>query len=332
MSPGGSTCSGASGMRGSGSLTQLRPERMHSYISDDGTASDDFPKRAYSVGSNPVKSRTSGRVNEHTGYMDMSGSGHNTRGALDSSRDKSSSAPHLGNEDRSNRALSDLFMELDFYSMDDWKDSFRPRTGSAGGRDKMRPRTGSAGNRDSMRPRTGSAGNRESMRPRTGSGGGHDMRGDMRPRTSSGGIHDMPRPRTSSHGQQDLRKRTGSFGREGQQSMNRPGGSRQSDHRPRTATICQDSFRSRTSSMGTNSNEMRPRSSSYGNHHSYSGRNYRKQAARTLLQEAAARQHAGSSLGSHGSSYGSSHSSIDSLRRATSRTSQDSLRFDTFHF
>lgn len=58
MSPGSSTTSG--------SLTQLRPERGQSYIFDDAT--DGFPKRAYSVGSNPVRPKTTG----HT-YIDMTG-------------------------------------------------------------------------------------------------------------------------------------------------------------------------------------------------------------------------------------------------------------------
>ena len=57
LSPGSSTTSG--------SMTQLRPERMQSYISDD---TDSFPKRAYSVGSNPVKTRQA-----EQGYMDMTG-------------------------------------------------------------------------------------------------------------------------------------------------------------------------------------------------------------------------------------------------------------------
>ena len=51
----------------SGSLTQLREERMPgSHMFDDVT--DGLPKRAYSVGSNPVKAK-----HDVQGYVDMTG-------------------------------------------------------------------------------------------------------------------------------------------------------------------------------------------------------------------------------------------------------------------
>ena len=51
---------------------------------------------------------------------------------------KSSSAPHLGDDEQQairTGGKPDLFMELDFYSSDKWRDSFRPRTGSGGTQD-----------------------------------------------------------------------------------------------------------------------------------------------------------------------------------------------------
>ena len=62
-------------------------------------------------------------------------------GSLDknSKSTKSSSAPHLGDEEQQaiRAGAHDLFMELDFYSSEKWKEGFRPRTGS-GGPNEMR--------------------------------------------------------------------------------------------------------------------------------------------------------------------------------------------------
>ena len=56
---------------------------------------------------------------------------------------KSSSAPHLGDEEQQaiRAGAHDLFMELDFYSSDKWKEGFRPRTGSGGPQDMRSERS-----------------------------------------------------------------------------------------------------------------------------------------------------------------------------------------------
>lgn len=188
-----------------------RPDRVQSYLSDDQSSacSEDFPKRAYSVGSKPV----TGKGRNTPSYMDMSG----RHGNLDKVTQKSSSAPHLVDKDKGSAHdnprtpkelinLSaipnrDLFMEFDFYKRDGDSSSFRPRTSSAG--KEFRPRTSSIG--QEMRRRAGSFG-RDSIN-RTASIGRHD-----RQRTTSV-CQDSFRTRTSSFGScADARPRSSSFG------------------------------------------------------------------------------------------------------------------------
>lgn len=175
----------------------LRPDNVPCYVRDEGA--EDFPKRAYSVGSKPVPV-----VNKplNNSYIDMSGKSNAKKEA-----EKSSSAPHLNDDDEKKRELSDLFMELDFNrSKRDVNhkgaSEFRGRASSGGSRElrmkamsfgakeaiqrfslfsKTKP-SAAQQHSDARRPRTSTI-CQESLRPRTSSFGPSDQR----PRSSSGG-------------------------------------------------------------------------------------------------------------------------------------------------
>lgn len=176
----------------------LRPDVVQCYLRDEGT--EEFPKRAYSVGSKPVPV-----VNKplNNSYIDMSGKSSTKKEA-----EKSSSAPHLNDDDEKKRELSDLFMELDFNrSKRDVNHKgateFRGRASSGGSRElrmkamsfsakeaiqrfslfsKNKPSVATQQHTDVRRPRTSTI-CQESLRPRTSSFGPSDLR----PRSSSGG-------------------------------------------------------------------------------------------------------------------------------------------------
>lgn len=208
-------------------LIGMRLDVVQSYLrNDDGgkgssnmAGFEDFPKRAYSVGSKPTPGKT---LMGGSSYVDMSGSTAHARTAKKEA-EKSCSAPHLNDENQlpTNSGASaaaaaagevgDLFMELDFnhrkteHQVGSVKD-FRDRASSGGSKDLsnrcsrtlsysakdaltritfFRP-LGSIGAMDpsERRPRTSTI-CQESLRPRTSSFGANVD--DSRPRSSSGG-------------------------------------------------------------------------------------------------------------------------------------------------
>ncbi len=200
---------------------QLKPDKVYSYLSDDGSM-DEFPKRAYSVGSKPISVRA--KDQRVPGYMDMTGK----QGLPEKANPKSCSAPHLSDKEKSRSQphiaettpmkrggkirqmdLNDLFMELDFVKAkkDSELQGFRPRA-SSGGRD-LRIQTSTFGQESSMRHRASSFGKEGQGVSRTGSMNRQEI--TTRPRTSTI-CQDSFRSRTSSFGTNDMRPRSSSFG------------------------------------------------------------------------------------------------------------------------
>ena len=174
----------------------LRPEKVYSYLSDDsGTATpDDFPKRAYSVGSKPVMTKGKPR-NASLCEPDA----HN----LDKSVGKCNSAPHLPEDDVNAKhtsaklSNSSLHRNSSQKSMSEENSNFlMEMTFSRCFRSDSESR-GSQSSLGSCRSRNSSISN--DMRPRTASFGA-----EMRPRTSSINNADM-RPRSASQGQKTSR-------------------------------------------------------------------------------------------------------------------------------
>ena len=214
-----------------------KPDRVQSYLSDDQSM-EEFPKRAYSVGSKPaaIKNR-----NNHA-YMDMTGK----HGLLDKVNPKSSSAPHLVDKDKNlsiesaklkdyhsknSSSTKDLFMEFDFMTPKKDDSSFRPRTSSTG--KEFRPQLSSIG--QDIRRRTGSFG-KDGIN-RTASMGRHD-----RPRTATI-CQDSFRNRTSSCGSSDMRPRSSSYGNRAQRKSKSTEKGSESNSRSSSRHSSQESLR-----------------------------------------------------------------------------------------
>lgn len=214
-----------------GSGTNLRPDKAYSYLSED-VVSDEFPKRAYSVGSKPVAFRAKLLKQSYVEMHSGGSSGTGSHGSIEKVAQKCSSAPHLPDpclDPRTRRQshevrsastwggvrkedTPELFMEFDFV-----RQHYDGVTGAGG---DFRPRTSSGGPRE-LRLRASSFGHEMPLRQRLGSAS-----------TAKAMV------RTTSIGKQDY-------------------------HRNRTSTICQETLHPRTSSFGHG--DMRPRSSSYSN-------------------------------------------------------------------
>lgn len=182
-------------------LCVIRPDAVPCFIRDE--SAEDFPKRAYSVGSKPVPVPNKPLNNS---YIDMSGRSK----AKDP--EKSSSAPHLNDDDEKKKELSDLFMELDFNRGK--RDSGHKDQLSRG--KEFRERASSGGSRE-LRMKAMSFSTKEAIqrfslfgRNKTTTVGGQHADG-RRARTSTI-CQESLRPRTSSFGPSDLRPRSSSGG------------------------------------------------------------------------------------------------------------------------
>lgn len=174
----------------------LRPDNVPCYVRDEGA--EEFPKRAYSVGSKPVPV-----VNKplNSSYIDMSGKSNAKKEA-----EKSSSAPHLNDDDEKKRELSDLFMELDFNRS---KRDVNPK-----GTNEFRGRASSGGSRE-LRMKAMSFGAKEAIQR-------FSLFSKTKP--SAAQHSDARRPRTSTICQESLRPRTSSFGPSDQRPRSSSGG------------------------------------------------------------------------------------------------------------
>lgn len=183
-------------------LSVIRPDVVPCYVRDE--SAEDFPKRAYSVGSKPVPVPNKPLNNS---YIDMSGRSK----AKDP--EKSSSAPHLNDDDEKKKELSDLFMELDFNR---GKRDVGHKDQILRGKE-FRERASSGGSRD-LRMKAMSFSTKEAIqrlsifgRNKTAAVIGGQHADGRRARTSTI-CQESLRPRTSSFGPSDLRPRSSSGG------------------------------------------------------------------------------------------------------------------------
>jgi len=205
------------------SVPRPRLDTVHSYLREDDAQGEQFPVRAYSVGSKPV--------NQH--YLDMTGRKGKLKdrpGGTDSlTSEKSSSAPHL-NDDASlppkhghrmdartslrllqssggspGDTIDDRFMELDFHQRTaggdlDLLDAPRFRSSSGGAKDLRAKAFSFSGAKDAI--------NRLPFFKKTGvpvvpgqtSHKASLRAGDVRGRRESFGSGNLPRPRAATEG------------------------------------------------------------------------------------------------------------------------------------
>lgn len=171
----------------------VRPDAVPCCVRKDGTG--ERPKRAYSVGSKPLV--TSSKPLNGS-YIDMSGEPVATKDA-----EKSSSAPHLNDDDERKRELSDLFMELDFDRSN--------RDGGLGATKGFQERTVSGASPRGPQTKSATSFGAKDVAAQKSSVFSRNKSTAGRPRTSTV-CQEMLRPRTSSFGPSNLRPRSSSGG------------------------------------------------------------------------------------------------------------------------
>lgn len=215
------------------SYDSVRPDAVPCYVRKDGT--DERPKRAYSVGSKPLV--TSSKPLNGS-YIDMSGEPVATKDA-----EKSSSAPHLNDDDERKRELSDLFMELDFDRSN--------RDGGLGATTGFQERASSGASPHGPQTKSATSFGARDVAAQKSSVFSRNKSTAGRPRTSTV-CQEMLRPRTSSFGPSNLRPRSSSGGNV--MSRQLQDGGRQSSR---------DSFQSHGRRVASQKNAKPGRSDSY---------------------------------------------------------------------